>query len=400
MKDQNQVKLNKSAQILLIAGILCVAINLRPALAGVGPLIALIRQDTGLSNSMLGLLTSLPLIAFGVVSMLTPLFTRRFGVSGTLAGAMVLLAVGIFIRSLPSVFALFLGTALLGIAIALGNVLIPGLVKRNFPHKSGKITSLYSSMLGIGAALAAGISLPLAIDLDLGWRGSLGAWALLAVAGFFVWLPQVWRIKRSAQRRSFRAAMKNLGSSALAWKVALFMGLQSFAFYVILAWLPDILQSRGFDSVYAGWMLSVSQATGVLGSLLIPTFAEKQKDQRAIVALLIVLEVLSIVGFMLPQIGLVPLWSALIGFALGGSFGLSLLFLVLRADDTDTATELSGMAQSIGYFIAAIGPIIFGSIFDLTHSWQYPLGVLLILAFLKLGVGLGAGRNEKLGFNS
>lgn len=400
MKDQNQVKLNKSAQILLIAGILCVAINLRPALAGVGPLIALIRQDTGLSNSMLGLLTSLPLIAFGVVSMLTPLFTRRFGVSGTLAGAMVLLAVGIFIRSLPSVFALFLGTALLGIAIALGNVLIPGLVKRNFPHKSGKITSLYSSMLGIGAALAAGISLPLAIDLDLGWRGSLGAWALLAVAGFFVWLPQVWRIKRSAQRRSFRAAMKNLGSSALAWKVALFMGLQSFAFYVILAWLPDILQSRGFDSVYAGWMLSVSQATGVLGSLLIPTFAEKQKDQRAIVALLIVLEVLSIVGFMLPQIGLVPLWSALIGFALGGSFGLSLLFLVLRVDDTDTATELSGMAQSIGYFIAAIGPIIFGSIFDLTHSWQYPLGVLLILAFLKLGVGLGAGRNEKLGFNS
>lgn len=386
------------AQTLLIVGILCVAINLRPALAGVGPLVTLIREDTGLSNSMLGLLTSLPLIAFGIISMLTPLFTRRFGVSGTIAGALLLLAIGIGVRSLPSLFSLYLGTALFGVAIALGNVLLPSLVKRNFPHKSGKITSLYSSMLGVGAALAAGVSLPLAIDLDLGWRGSLAVWALLAIAGFLVWLPQIRRIRKSNQRRSFRTAIKNLGRSALAWKVALFMGLQSFAFYVVLAWLPDILQSRGFDSVYAGWMLSVSQATGVLGSLLIPVIAGKRPDQRAVVVLLIALEVLSIIGLMLPGVGLVPLWSALIGFALGGSFGLSLLFIVLRADDPEVATELSGMAQSVGYFIAAIGPIIFGAIFDLTGTWIYPLALLFALAFLKLYFGLGAGRDNQLDF--
>ena len=398
MESQKTGASPKPSQILLIAGIVFVAINLRPALAAVGPLVGLIRESTHLSNSMIGLLTSLPLIAFGIVSNLTPLFTKRFGISGTLAGALLLLTVGIGIRSIDSVAALYIGTALLGVAIALGNVLIPGLVKRNFPHKSGRITSMYSSVLGIGAALAAGISLPLAVDLNLGWRGSLGVWGILAFIGFFIWLPQVWRIKRVKSNRSFRKSMKDLSGSRLAWKVALFMGLQSFAFYVVLAWLPEILQSRGFDSAYSGWMLSLSQVTGICGSLLIPSLASKRKDQRSAVVFLVGIELVSIIGLMLPQIGFVPLWVGAIGFALGGTFGLALLFIVLRTDDSDTATELSGMAQSIGYFIAAIGPIIFGSLFDLTGSWLYPLGLLIAIGLLKLYTGLGAAKNEKLGF--
>src|SRR5690554_7406671 len=128
MDNQKTHIIKQASQTLLIFGIVFVALNLRPALAGVGPLVGLIRESTGLSNSMLGLLTSLPLIAFGVISTLTPLFTRRFGVSGTLAGALIVLAIGIFIRSLPSIAALYIGTALLGVAIALGNVLLPGLV--------------------------------------------------------------------------------------------------------------------------------------------------------------------------------------------------------------------------------------------------------------------------------
>ncbi len=398
MESQKSGVSPSPSQILLIAGIVFVAINLRPALAAVGPLVGLIRESTGLSNSMIGLLTSLPLIAFGIVSNLTPLFTKRFGISGTLAGALLLLSVGIGIRSIDSVAALYIGTALLGVAIALGNVLIPGLVKRNFPHKSGRVTSMYSSVLGIGAALAAGISLPLAINLNLGWRGSLGVWGILAFISFFVWLPQVWRIKHAKSNRSFRKSMKDLSGSRLAWKVALFMGLQSFAFYVVLAWLPEILQSRGFDSTYSGWMLSLSQVTGIFGSLVVPSFASKRKDQRGAVVFLVLIELISIIGLMLPQIGFVPIWVGAIGFALGGTFGLSLLFIVLRTDDSDTATELSGMAQSIGYFIAAIGPIIFGSVFDFTGSWLYPLGLLIGIGFVKLFMGLGAAKNEKLGF--
>ncbi len=387
---------SKFRTYLLVTGILFIAINLRPALAGVGPLVGTIREHTGLSNFALGLLTTLPLIAFGVVSTFTPLFTRRFGIGGTLAGALLLITIGTALRALEFIPTLFIGTLLLGIGVAFGNVLLPSLVKRNFATNSGFMTSLYSGVLGIGAALAAGISIPLATDLGLGWRGSLGIWAVLSLIAFFVWLPQLWHIKKVSRKRSYLEAMKKLTNSALAWKVALFMGLQSCAYYVILAWLPEILQSRGLDSEHAGWMLSLSQATGVLGSLFIPFWAGRNKDQRGIVVFLIVLEAVSLIGLMIPQVGLIPLWVSLIGFALGGSFGLSLMFIILRSDDTETATELSGMSQSIGYLLAALGPILLGALFDVTGNWVYSLLALSMLVFAKLYMGLGAAKPQKL----
>ena len=386
----------KSKNILLITGILFIAINLRPALASVGPLIEDIRAATGLSNTMLGVLTTLPLLMFGVVSTLTPLFTRRFGIGGTLLGAMALLAIGIGIRSLAWVPALYFGTFLFGIAIAFGNVLLPGLTKRNFASNSGFITSLYSSIMAVGASLAAGVSVPLAYDAGLGWRGSLAVWSILALIAFFVWIPQVARLTRARARQGYLDAMKNLGKSSLAWKVALFMGLQSMTFYVILAWLPAILQGRGYDPSFSGWMLSLSQATGILGSLVIPILAGKRRDQRGIVWGLMVVEIIGIIGLLLPDLGWVALWVSLIGFVLGGTFGLALLFIVLRSHNAESATELSGMAQSIGYLVAATGPIIFGSIFDFSGSWTYSLILLLAVAGLKLIMGLGAARPGKV----
>ncbi|KYG82753.1 CynX/NimT family MFS transporter [Roseivirga echinicomitans] len=383
-------------QALLIAGILFIAINLRTALASLGPLVSTIRESTGLSNSMLGLLTTLPLLAFGVISMLTPLFTKRFGMAATLAGALLLITIGILVRSIDFIPALYIGTILSGIGIAFGNVLLPSLVKRNFESNLGLITSLYSGIMAIGAASAAGISVPLAQNEAFGWRGALGVWAILSLMAFFIWLPQVWHIKKAKKHRNFMKAMKNLAGSKLAWKVAIFMGLQSFAFYVILAWLPDILQSRGFDATYSGWMLSLSQGTGVLGSLLIPIWAGRKKDQRSIILVLVLLEAISLVGLMFPETGFVYVWVTLIGFALGGSFGLVLMLIIFRSEDSETAAELSGMAQSIGYLLAATGPIIFGSIFDLTGNWSYSIGFLLIIAAVKLYMGLDAGKPGKV----
>ncbi|MCB0375215.1 MAG: MFS transporter [Sinomicrobium sp.] len=361
-------------------------------MAGVGPLVEDIRRATGLSNGLLGLLTTLPLLAFGLISSLTPLFTRRFGIGGTLLGAMLLLTLGIAMRAVNWIPALFLGTLLSGIAIAFGNVLLPSLTKRNFESNSGFITSLYSSMMAIGAALAAGVSVPLADDLGLGWRGSLGVWAILSLIAFLVWLPQVKRLKNTGSNRSYRASMKKLGSSRAAWQVALFMGFQYITFYVILASLLAILQSRGFDATFSGWMLSLSQATGILGSLTIPVLAGKRKDQRSIVLFLFGLEIISLIGLLLPQLGGVAVWAALIGFVLGGTFGLALLFIVLRSHDADSATELSGMAQSIGYLVAATGPIIFGIIFDVTAGWAFPFVFLFVTALVKFIMGLRAGR--------
>lgn len=381
---------------LLLVGILIIALNLRPSLASLGPLINDIRLSTSLSNFMLGLLTTLPLIAFGVVSILAPIFTKKFGTGRVLLAAMALLTFGILVRSMAWLPALYIGTLLLGIAIAFGNVLLPTLTKQNFASNSGLITSLYSSTMAIGASLAAGLSVPLAIDFNLGWRASLRVWAVASALAFIVWFPQLWRLKKVKSNRNYIQAMKNMMKQPLAWKVALFMGLQSYGFYVILAWLPDLLISRSFTSEAAGWMLSLSQATGILGSLSIPFIAGKMKNQRAIVLVLISLEIISLLGLLFPSFGAEWLWVAIIGFVLGGTFGLALLFLVLRSSDTETATELSGMAQSIGYFIAATGPVLIGSLFDFTGSWSYPLVVLIIISVIKLFLGLEAGKNEVL----
>lgn len=387
---------SRKDQLLLIAGILFIAVNLRPALSSLGPLVGMIRESTGLSNTYLGLLTTLPLIAFGILSTLTPLFTRKYGIEKTLSGALILLTIGIFLRALGYVPALFIGTVLLGIAIAFGNVLLPSLIKRDFDKQSGFMTSLYSGMMGVGAALAAGLSVPIAKNLPGSWNTSLGVWGLLSLVAFIVWYPQVKQSQPTLKKRSFRKAMKDLGSNILAWKVALFMGLQSLAFYVILAWLPDILISKGFTSSEAGWYLSLSQVTGVVGSVLIPFIAAKKNDQRMLVVMLVLLEAVSLIGLWLGGDASVPLWVSLIGFALGGSFGLALLFIVLRSTDSETTIELSGMAQSIGYLLAALGPIIIGSTYDVTGSWDIALFILFGTVFLKLYMGVGAGSSQEL----
>lgn len=382
---------SRPEKLLLIAGILLVAVNLRPALASVGPLVGDIRLSTGLSNSQVGLLTTLPLIAFGVISTLTPLFTRRFGMGGTLLGAMALLAVGAAIRMADWVPALYIGTVLIGIAIAFGNVLMPSLAKRNFAAHSGWITSLYSGAMGLGASMAAGLSVPLAYHLDLGWRRALGFWAIPALIAFVVWIPQLSRLQRSDPKRSFQQAIRDLGTSRLAWKVALYMGLQSFTYYVILAWLPAIVMDRGFDASFSGWMLSLSQATGVVGSLIIPIVAGRGADQRGVVLGLAAVELAGLAGLFFAYGNWLVFWISILGFVLGGSFGLALLFLVVRSKDADTVTELSGMAQSIGYLVAATGPTLIGSLFDLTGAWTIPLLCLFVTTALKLFVGLGAG---------
>lgn len=394
MAVKNQSITRKSNRFWLLFGILFLALNLRPALSSIGPLMDDIGNSLNLSKTLLGLLTTLPLIAFGVVSTITPIFTKKFGIGKTLLGAMALLAVGIVLRSTNGVLGLYVGTAFLGIAIAFGNVLIPALTKQNFPHKAGLITSLHSATMAIGASVAAGLSVPLATRLDSGWQGSLGIWSVLAVLAFFIWMPQIKKIKSSKPRRDFKTSLRKLSGSRLVWDIAVFMGLQSMTFYVVLAWLPAISMSLGYSSSFSGWMLSLSQATGILGALLIPLWAGSRKDQRLVVAVLISLEILGIIGLMLPDIGLIGLWAAILGFTTGGSFGLALLLIVLRASDSETAAELSGLVQSIGYFIAAVGPFLMGLIQDMTQVWNYSLGLLVLLSIFKIYVGLGAGKDK------
>ena len=380
-------------RLLLLVGIVLIALNLRPALASVGPLVGAIHEDTGLSHVALGLLTTLPLIAFGLLSVLAPLATRALGMGGALFVAMILTAVGTGIRAVPAVAFLFLGTVILGIGIALGNVLLPAVVKRHFPRHSGALTSLYSSAMGIGATVAAGVSVPLASQL--GWRGALGVWAVPAVMAVVAWVPR----RRQGGGRSrqtladFGSSLRSLGRSRLAWQIALFMGLQSLTFYVILAWLPEILQSRGLSAERAGWLLALSQATGVLGSATVPLWAGRRDDQRVIVWLLGLLEAVSLGGLLAAASETMIAWSVgILGFVLGGTFGLALIFLVIRAADSRETTGLSGMAQTVGYIVAAVGPVVFGLMYDMTRTWSVPLLFLVAALVAKVAAGVSAAR--------
>ena len=379
-------------RVLLLAGILLIALNLRAGLAGVGPLVGDIRNATGLTNTALGFLTTLPLIAFGVVSAVTPVVSRRLGVDRSLALALALIGAGALTRSFAPVILLFGGTLALGTGIALGNVLLPVVVKRDFPRRASSMTSLYSSGMGVGAMLAAGLSVPIA--RSIGWRGSLAIWSVPAAIALLTWLLHLSRRGRSRDEWGSGARTpRPLGRSLLAWQVAAYMGIQSFTFYIVLAWLPDLLQSRGMGAAAAGWMLALSQATGIAGSALVPLLAGRFHDHRRIVWCLGAVESIALVGLSVARLAsLDVVWVSLLGFVLGGTFALSLLFLVVRAADAEASAELSGMAQSAGYLIAATGPATFGLLIDVTGGWTLPSALLVIALVTKLAAGLRAAR--------
>jgi len=384
-----RVKVTPNPGVTLFAFVL-LAINLRAGLAGVGPVVGDIRAGTGLANVAIGLLTTLPLLVFGLLSAFTPRVTRRLGVEGGVVLALVLIAVGILARSVPAVTLLFVGTIVLGVGIALGNVLLPALAKLHFPDRVGPVTSLYSSMMGLGATLAAGVTAPLAILL--GWRMALGLWVVPVLVALVIWMPIGRRGHPAPGVVRVGSGARSLGRSRLAWQIALFMGLQSLTFYVILAWLPDLLQDRGIGVTRAGGLLALSQATGVLGTLIVPTWAGRLTDQRGIVWLLGALELVALGGLLLPSGGLVALWVGLIGFVLGGTFGLALFLLAVRAPDAETAAALSGMAQSVGYGLAALGPAAFGLLHDITMGWRVPILSLVLVLAAKVLVSSSAAR--------
>ncbi len=364
-----------------------VALNLRPAIASVGPLVADIRADTGLSNAALGFITTLPLLSFGLLSLLAVGVGRRIGMERALGLAVALIGVGTLLRGAPPVAALYAGTALLGVGVALGNVLLPALAKRHFPHRAGAITSVYSTMMGLGASAAAGLSVLIAARI--GWRGALAVWVIPAGVALLVWLPQL-RTPPALSAPRITRTLAALLRSTLAWQVALFMGFQSLTYFALIAWLPDLLQSRGVSEAAAGGLLALSQAVGMVGSALVPIWAGASRDQRAILWMLAALEAVALAGLALSGVALAWLWVSLLGFVLGGTFGLALILLVLRSHDAEATGQLSGMAQSVGYLIAATGPPLFGYLHDASDEWNVPLGFLLFVLVAKLVTGLPA----------
>jgi CP family cyanate transporter-like MFS transporter len=373
-----------ASRVILGVSLVLIAFNLRPIFSSASALLPEIREGLGLSALGASLLTTLPVVCLGAFSPLAPKLAQRVGTERTLLGVLLLLAIGTALRGLSSVPLLFFGTALAGACIAIGNVLLPGLVKRDFAERAALMTGCYTMALCAGAASAAGFTLPIEHALDGSLEGALAAWAFPAFIVALIWLPQVLGIPAQARRSGFR--VEGLWRDRLAWQVTLFMGLQSALAYCVFGWLVPILRERGLDGVTAGAIVSVSVMVQAAACLVAPQVAVRGKDQRLINASLCGIAVIALLGLLFAPLSTVWLWAVLQGIGQGGLIAVAMTVIVLRSRDPHVAAHLSGMAQCVGYLLAAVGPLIVGLIRGATggFAWSAVLFVLL---------GLGAAIN-------
>ena len=377
-------------------GILFIATILRAPITSVAPLIGTISSDLGLNSAAAGMISTTPLLAFALCSILAPISERKIGIEKVLFLSLIGLSIGIFLRSFSGSFFLYFGTILIGISIAHCNVLIPSLIKRDFPEKVGLITGIYSVTMNVCGALASGISLPLATKLHLGWQGSLRVWLVLSMLALVFWLPQV----RSTTKMDLSVStpkQKSLIKSSLAWKISLFMGIQSLIFYTLIAWMPQLFLQKNIDGELTGWLLTLLQLFLVPATFLLSIIAGRLAEQTILVWLGAGTIFIGLLGIMLTtSLPIIVISVILLGIGGGCCFSLSMMFFSLRSKSSAEASQISGMAQSVGYLLAASGPLLFGLLHDLSHSWISSLLVLLALSVVLLYVGLGASKKVYL----
>lgn len=307
-----------------------------------------------------------------------------------MAFGLFFILIGELVRSYTNLIGIFIGTTFLGIGIAIGNVLIPGIIKLKFSDKVGLMTSIYTSGMCTFAAIGAGLSIPLAKDLDLGWKNALAFWVVLTAITLLIWLPQ-FKAKRNSNVNHIAtggASATSIWKSPTAWWVTLFMGTQSFLFYSLVAWLPTIIISTGMKDSFAGTMALAFQLVAIPATLIIPLLCDKFKNQRGLVSITCLLYISGMSLFLISQTQMSILLSvALMALGMGGSISLSIAFISLRSPPNSVrASELSGMSQSAGYLLAAVGPILMGVIYDTSKSWLLPViifcGLIILLGFL------------------
>ncbi|SHN04131.1 CynX/NimT family MFS transporter [Cryptosporangium aurantiacum] len=384
--------------LVLGVAIALVAANLRPALASVGPVLSDIRADLGLSGTGASLLTSLPVVCLGLVAAAAPALSRRWGSERVIALVTAVITVALVLRVTDGRVALFVGSIVTAGAIAIANVLIPALIKRDFPGHTGSMTGVYTMALSGAAAVAAGVTVPLSESTDHGWRSGLAFWAIPALVAFVVWTTLVWLPGR---RRSTTApphsAQGSLLRDPLAWSVTIFFGLQSLSFYSVLSWLPSIYRDAGYDAATAGLLLSISAFVQIPITLVLPSFAARATHQRWYALACTLTTGLGLAGILIAPTAAPYLWVVVLGIGQGGSFGVGLLLFSLRTRTTAATARLSAQAQTVGYLVAAAGPLLVGAVHDATGSWSMPVALLIALLVPQAVFGLLAGARRFVG---
>lgn len=383
-------RVSRATAIWTLTGLVLLTVNLRAAITGISPMLSDIQDTFGLSGVGVSVLTTLPVLCLGAFASLAPVVARRLGAETAIAGALVMITIGILLRVVPAQAALYAGTVFAGAGIAMGNVLMPAVIKRVFPSRVGSLTGLAMMLMAASGAIAAGVAVPL--DDAGGWRLALAVWAVPSLVAALAWGPLAVRGRRAAPPAE--AAPKAEGSllrSPVAWYVAVFMGLASLMFYVLMSWLPEVMRDHGYAPATAGMMVSVMMIIGIPLGFAVPVFAARLRDQRAVVVGVAATMAAGIGGLLLaPSLGWV--WVALLGVGTGSAFPLAYTLLSLRSPSPAVAARLSGMAQTGGYLLAGLGPLAVGVLHSATGGWDVSLTLLLALVVPEIVFGLLAAR--------
>jgi CP family cyanate transporter-like MFS transporter len=376
---------HRGPQLLAAACVLLLALNLRPVVNAVGAVVPEMRADTGMSASTTGALLSLPMIAFAVLGVAAPPLAARFGAHRAVVVTLVALAAGQIVRvAVPGTWALFAGSLVALAGIAVGNVVLPGLVRLHFESRIPMVTAAYTTMLTVGAAAAVALSNPIEQALNGNWRIGLGIWAVLALVALVPWLllarrtatvPDGGRTATVPDGAAARLPLRAIARTRVAWALALYFGLQAMLAYVIMGWLPEILTQRGVSQSAAALQVAIIIAVGIPPAVLASRLLGRARRPELLV---IALCGCYLVGFL----GLIPArgagvfaCSVLIGIGTG-AFPIALSLIGLRSRSALATTSLSAFTQCVGYLLAALGPVAFGALYEVTGSWTPPLVVL------------------------
>ena len=378
---------------LLVVAVLVVAANLRPAVTGLGPVLDEVRAGLCMPAGLVSVLTALPTICFGAVGFLAPALTRRVGVARAIGISIAVLTVGVLVRALSGSAVLLLGTLLAGAGIAVCNVLLPVVVKESYGHRIGLITGLYTAVLQGVAATASAVATPLAGGSG-GWRFSLGFWALPAFLGLVLWLVAARHHKNpqpGPDPNLPAPAGAGMFRRPFAWLVALFFGLQAMSAYALMGWLPQVLMAAGISRATAGVMMALVSVLGVPISLIIVPIAARARSQSWWTAGICAVGLVGVVGLLVAPAAAPWLWMFCVGVGMG-VFALAVALISLRSASAADTRALSTMTQSVGYLIAALGPLGFGMLHSLTGGWTVSLSVLLAILLAEVVIGYFVGR--------
>jgi CP family cyanate transporter-like MFS transporter len=363
------VRAKPATALWLMISVVLVALNLRPSMAAVGPLLSSIRADVALSFSTASLLTMLPVMAMGLAMFFGMGVAKRFGEHRSIVLSLVVIGLATVSRLfLDSAVELILSAIAAGVGIAMIQALMPALIKSRFSNNVSLFMGLYVTAIMGGAALAASFS-PF-IQVQTGsWRIGLAIWAVLAVLALVFWYAQ--RSVLPPLPHAGAGQQESFFGNRRAWLLAIFFGLGTAAYTCVLAWLAPYYVELGWSEQNAGLLLGFLTAMEVVSGLITPAIANRRQDKRGVVAVLLVLIIAGFCGLIMSPQHLSLLWPCLLGLGIGGLFPMSLILSLDHLDNPRRAGGLTAFVQGIGYLIAGLSPLIAGMIRDQLGSFEW-----------------------------